>query len=132
MKYLSWVEAIPSEVHTRWFNFRMKLPHLNKLKIPRLIFCRSMVKRDIHSFCDSSSEAYECCIYVRSISSEGNIPPLKLELCGALLSAQLMQKVMFEIRNCFTKVGIDWYFIPVYSTHMGGIWKEASNRLRII
>ncbi|XP_018376448.1 PREDICTED: uncharacterized protein LOC108769759 [Trachymyrmex cornetzi] len=69
----------------------------------------------IHGFCDASNIGYGACIYVRSCGPQGNVAvrllcgksrvaPLKpvtiprLELCGALLLAQLYQEVSHALQ----------------------------------
>lgn len=68
----------------------------------------------LHGFCDASQRAYGACLYLRSRTSEDKyyvellcsktrVAPLKvvslprLELCAALLLAQLLDKVQVSI-----------------------------------
>jgi len=82
------------------------------------------VKRlELHSFADASERAYGACIYIRStdfkgshyisfVCSRSRVSPVKnlslprLELCAALLSAQLAQKVLQSIDIKFNHVSI--------------------------
>ncbi|XP_055631803.1 uncharacterized protein LOC129771794 [Toxorhynchites rutilus septentrionalis] len=95
---------------SRWGLYLSELPRLNELRIERYILCSNPTLTQLHFFSDASKQAYGACCYVRSIDSTGaikvalltsksKVAPLKqqsiprLELCGALLSAQLYQKV---------------------------------------
>ena len=87
---------------------------------------------ELHRFCDASQKAYGACVYIRSISSNGKVnvsllcsrgrvAPIKkatiprLELCGALLLAQLIKiccdswKRTLNIHYwCDSKVVLQW------------------------
>lgn len=95
----------------KWTQFYNKFSQLNNLQIPRHAIGNNHILLDIHCFCDASLQAYASCVYLRSINSEGKyethllcsktkVSPLKpttvprLELCAALLGAQLMQQVL--------------------------------------
>lgn len=80
------------------------------LQIPRHVMGKNSIPIDIHFFSDASQDAYSSCCYIRSQSSDQTVTvsllcsktkvaPIKtlfiprLELCAALLSAQLSQQV---------------------------------------
>lgn len=107
---IGWDEAIPLDLFTTWTRFYYEIQCLNHIKIPRHVICFNPISIQLHCFCDASESAYGCCIYVRSVNSQGicfikllcaksRVAPLKntslpkLELCGALLLAQLTSKV---------------------------------------
>lgn len=108
---VDWDESISSELHTLWKEYECKLRSLSNIKIPRkVIDCKEVQTIELHGFSDASQNAYGACIYVRFISVDGHtesrllcsksrVAPLKvlsiprLELCGALLLAQLMKKI---------------------------------------
>ncbi|XP_011859521.1 PREDICTED: uncharacterized protein LOC105557007 [Vollenhovia emeryi] len=112
---VSWDETIPSTTHTKWSRLKNQLSILNDLQIPRLTkFTTSSKRLQIHGFCDASQIAYGACIYIRSevsdrtyrtelLCSRSRVAPLKavslprLELCSALLLAQLYEKVRSSI-----------------------------------
>lgn len=69
------------------------------------------IPKEVHGFCDASERTYGACVYMRSAKSDGTInvqlvcfksrvAPIKilfiprLELCGAQLLAQLMDKLI--------------------------------------
>jgi len=83
---------------------------LNNLEIPRKIVVEEARSIELHGFSDASQQAYGACIYLRSssnadefkvhlIASKSRVSPVKslsiprLELCGALLLAQLSDKL---------------------------------------
>lgn len=107
---LPWDEPVSTKLHDAWTNFRNDLQNISNLKIPRHILCRKASNIQLHIFCDSSERAYGACVYVRSVSTEGEIvlrlvcaksrvAPLRkltiprLELLGALLGAKLAKRV---------------------------------------
>jgi hypothetical protein len=107
---LNWDESIPADIHTQWVQFKKDLINLNKIVIPRHVICNQPKIVEVHGFCDASERAYGACIYLKSISESGDIvikllcaksrvAPLKtisiprLELCGAVLLAQLSKRV---------------------------------------
>lgn len=73
------------------------------------------MSRELHGFCDSSEVGFGACIYLISVEQDGSgnsslvcsksrVAPLKnisiprLELCGAVLLAQLMDKVKSTLK----------------------------------
>ncbi|XP_039315197.1 uncharacterized protein LOC120359860 [Solenopsis invicta] len=120
---LDWDESISNESHTLWREYEGKLQILRNIGIPRMVVCNEMQNVEIHGFSDASQQAYGACLYVKSISRNGQVEvrllcsksrvaPLKalsiprLELCGALLLAQLTLKV----RSCLPVVIRSMYF----------------------
>ncbi|XP_046382360.1 uncharacterized protein LOC124153308 [Ischnura elegans] len=107
---LEWDESLPAELHSKWLDFRESFRCLNDLRLPRRVIAKNCRVYEIHGFCDASESAYGACVYVRSIKSDGKfmmrllcsksrVAPLKkttlprLELCAAVLLANLIQKV---------------------------------------
>ncbi|XP_050344657.1 uncharacterized protein LOC126769788 [Nymphalis io] len=106
---LSWDEQLPPEVNKLWSELIVDLPELNKIRIPRRVIIDSYQFLEFHIFCDASERAYGACLYVRSVSDEGDVlvrllvakgrvAPLKpttiprLELCGALVGVRIYEK----------------------------------------
>lgn len=111
---LAWDESVPVDVHTAWTQYESQLTTIRKFKIPYYVICKREINYHVHGFSDASEKAYGACVYARSIGAQGQVytllcsksrvAPLKtitlprLELCGALLLAQLMDKVLKAIR----------------------------------
>ncbi|XP_018403051.1 PREDICTED: uncharacterized protein LOC108779974 [Cyphomyrmex costatus] len=79
---------------------------MSLISVPRHVMCDQPQRIELHGFCDASEAAYGACIYIRSFSqsrqvvsrllcAKSRVAPLKnltlprLELCGAVLLAQL-------------------------------------------
>ncbi|XP_065086352.1 uncharacterized protein LOC135708280 [Ochlerotatus camptorhynchus] len=112
---LDWDQPLPSTVGEMWRKYYDQLPLLNEVRIDRCVVIPDAELIEIHCFSDASNKAFGACVYVRSqdtegrikvqlLSSKSKVAPLKtqsiprLELCGALLSAQLYEKVRDAIR----------------------------------
>ncbi|XP_025405599.1 uncharacterized protein LOC112679881 [Sipha flava] len=101
---------LPNEIHEKWRQFYEELEELETIRIPRKARPEISDLTEIHGFCDASEEAFGASVYVRSRDNKGNwhsrllcsktrVAPSKnitiprLVLNGALLLAQLAQKV---------------------------------------
>lgn len=111
-----WDESVPMHIHKAWKQIRSQLNLLNNLKIPRSVFSGKVdSKIQIHGFCDASEKAYGACIFLREQDSQGKVvvfllcsrsrvAPMKalslprLELCGAVLLVNLMDRVITNLR----------------------------------
>ncbi|XP_011858081.1 PREDICTED: uncharacterized protein LOC105555666 [Vollenhovia emeryi] len=110
MLRVDWDESISMELGTKWQNYEKQLKCLNNLAIPRKIVVDRAGLIELHGFADASQRAYGACVYLRSsmnndeftvrlIASKSRVAPVKglsiprLELCGALLLAQLVTKL---------------------------------------
>nr|XP_041631491.1 uncharacterized protein LOC121502313 [Drosophila kikkawai] len=108
---LHWDESVPQGIHTAWMSLLSSLTSLESIAIPRYCLQPAIQSLQIHGFCDASIRAYGCCIYARTVGSDGlikvqlitsksRVAPTKklslpkLELCGAHLLAQLHQKII--------------------------------------
>lgn len=107
---IEWDAKLPNEIQEKWRQFYEELEQLETIRIPRKTRPEISDVTEIHGFCDASEEAFGATVYVRSRDNKGNwhsrllcsktrVAPLKnitiprLELNGALLLAQLVQKV---------------------------------------
>lgn len=117
---LAWDESIPENLHSEFNSFKTQLPLLNKIYIPRCVLANNAISIEIHGFSDSSSYAYGAVVYIKCTNNYNNIKtqllcaksrvaPLhgatipRLELCAAVLLAQLVQKVKNVLNINFTK-----------------------------
>lgn len=112
---IDWDESLAHDLHTLWREYERKLQVLSGIEITRKVIIHGELQRlEIHGFSDASQRAYGACIYVRSINSnnqtavhllcsKSRVAPLKtlsiprLELCAALLLAQLARKVLNSV-----------------------------------
>ncbi|XP_065091051.1 uncharacterized protein LOC135712014 [Ochlerotatus camptorhynchus] len=118
---LEWDDELPEELLQRWKQFRHQLPVVNQIRKPRCAFQDEAVTIELHGFSDASKRAYGAVVYIRSINKDGTIfvnlvasksrvAPLKpstiprLELCGALLLADLVRKVVSAMQIRFDVV----------------------------
>ncbi|XP_018399184.1 PREDICTED: uncharacterized protein LOC108776927 [Cyphomyrmex costatus] len=106
-----WDESVPLACYTKWKQYERELSILRDINISRLVVSSEQhTSLEIHGFSDASENAYGACIYLRSTLADGRhitkllcsksrVAPLKsislprLELCAALLLAQLLKKV---------------------------------------
>ncbi|XP_055622774.1 uncharacterized protein LOC129766280 [Toxorhynchites rutilus septentrionalis] len=108
---LGWDEALEGEMLKRWIVFHQSLPQLNEIQIPRCVVISDAHRIEIHGFSDASCTAYGACVFLRCVQTEGivlvrllcsksRVSPLRrltmprLELCGALLLARLINLVI--------------------------------------
>lgn len=88
-----------------------------------------------HGFCDTSRVAFRACIYIRSIllndnfesrllTSKSQVAPLsvttipRLELCGALLLAELVSSIKSELKLLSVNVDhADTYLLDGLNNH---------------
>lgn len=116
---MNWDEAVPHEMQTQWSQYESELHVLNELQISRTIVTRHNDILELCGFADASEKAYGACVYVRNklegqydarlLCAKSRIAPLKnlsvprLELCAALLLAQVMHKVLESVDVKFTR-----------------------------
>lgn len=106
---IGWDDNIPLEVKNEWDSFTDELVAITRISIPRYVsFSDSKSTFNLIGFSDASERGYAAVVYLRSQSSENEVKvnlilgkskvaPLKplsiprLELCGAVLLANLLQ-----------------------------------------
>lgn len=121
---IGWDDDLPEDIANQWKSFQQTIPLLTKLQIPRCITNKINVSEyEIHGFSDASEVAFGGCVYLTCIDSSQNVTshlitsksrvaPIKrvslprLELCGALLVAEL------------TKTVIESLHLPIKHVHL--------------
>ncbi|XP_071052597.1 uncharacterized protein [Onthophagus taurus] len=111
LERLNWDDLPSQEIQNYWHQYKMQLPLLSKLKIPRQIQPSSSETVELHLFSDASSVGYCAVAYLRTVLfdntiklnfvyAKSRVAPLKvisiprLELCGAVLLADLARFLM--------------------------------------
>lgn len=122
LEKIDWDDRVPNSILNNWLMFLTNLTSLNKITIPRWLGMKIGWQSELHCFCDASEDAYAATVYVKSISTNGDIiirlvqsktkvAPLKkltiprLELCGAHLGSKLAETILKQfidrIRTCY-------------------------------
>ncbi|CAK1602635.1 unnamed protein product [Parnassius mnemosyne] len=94
---LSWDKPVPPEVAHQWHNFISEMQHVKQIKLTRRVTHDDAKSYQLIGFCDGSSKAYGCCVYLRTVRAnhfnthlliaKSKVAPLKpltvnrLELC---------------------------------------------------
>ncbi|CAG9090548.1 unnamed protein product [Plutella xylostella] len=108
---IEWGDPVPEDIKTEWLKSRDDLENINSYEIQRWLNTEKGASIELHGFCDSSMKAYACVIYCKTnqgsvvqVVAKARLVPIKskekqvslprLELCGALLLARLMEKVV--------------------------------------
>lgn len=138
---ISWDEQLPTSMNSYWSTFRTNLKTLNNTHTKRHMFDGQKPNiTEIHTFVDASEQAYGSAVYLRSVLQDGRaivrllcaksrIAPLKgltlprLELCAAVLGAELTAKVQKELhyennRTCYwsdSEIVLHWINTPASS-----------------
>lgn len=117
---LGWDDKIPQNINKKWEDFCQNLNAVNKISIPRHVISSTHISLELHGFSDASEKAYGACLYIKSIKSDGTnkihlvtaksrVAPLKtvslarLELCAAVVLAELTDRVCNILKLSFTK-----------------------------
>ncbi|GFV74084.1 uncharacterized protein TNCV_4509911 [Trichonephila clavipes] len=97
-----WDDPIPSSILENWNKFTKESKYLNSISIPRFMGIDQNSDIILHGFFDASTKAYAAVVYLKSkqeihlVSAKTRVAPIKqltiprLELCGALLLAELI------------------------------------------
>lgn len=115
---LDWRDELPQDLHTEWIEYREQLKNMTPIELPRWLGTSNNDLLELHGFCDASTSAYAAVVYLRLVNNNGDsqtsiviaktrVAPVKqislprLELCGAVLLAQLIKGVRhsFNIKN---------------------------------
>jgi hypothetical protein len=112
---LGWDDLLPESICLEWKKYRDSLPSIQEIKIPRCILPEECSTIQLHGFSDASIKAYSAVVYLRTtspnakpmislIASKTRVAPIKtisvprLELCGAVLLAQLLPAVQNSLK----------------------------------
>ncbi|XP_050682068.1 uncharacterized protein LOC126977342 [Leptidea sinapis] len=108
---LDWDEELPTDLKVEWNTYLDRFTHTENIQFPRWFgVSDDTTKRELHGFSDASCTAYAAVVYLRVLGNEGEVKvylviakskvaPVKqisvprLELCGAVLLAKLIQHV---------------------------------------
>nr|XP_037875903.1 uncharacterized protein LOC119630464 [Bombyx mori] len=118
---IDWDDEIPQNIEKEWQKLKIELPFIRNITLKRWI---GETKQDIEllGFCDASEKAYACVIYSR-VTNSNEVPVItllvsrtrvapiaqkttlpRLELCGALLLAKLMEKTQKALSEYNLKI----------------------------
>lgn len=106
---ISWDEPVPRDISQDWREFTSDLKTLKLIQIPRHVVPTAAHEIQLIGFCDGSTKAYGCCVYLRVITNQqvqvslliakSKVAPLKvltvnrLELCGAVLLSKVVTRI---------------------------------------
>lgn len=112
---LGWDDTVPPDIANKWRNFLLELDYVKNITVPRKVTADRAVQHQLIGFCDGSSKAYGCCVYLRSVGPEecqahlliakSKLAPIKpltvnrLELCGAVLLARVLKHMHNLLKN---------------------------------
>lgn len=141
---LGWDDLLPDHLHSKWEEWVTDISSLADHPIPRHFgLDQPIVSRQLHGFADASTIAYGGAVYMRTfyankevsvdlVSSKTRLTPLKLlsiprlELCGALVLAQLLDLTADDLRIDKTAV-----YAWADSTAVLGWLHKAPSRLTV-
>jgi hypothetical protein len=150
---VNWDDPLTTGLKEHWQRLQHKLPIISCIQINRLVITEERLERlEIHGFSDAGEVAYGACIYLRSIDVQGKITtrllcsksreaPLKrlslprLELCAAMLLADMYQASTRALKRSFNKVKFwtDCMVVPAWLRSPAARWKTfVANRVNHI
>lgn len=114
---LGWDDPLPEELASGWQRWKTALPDLQNVSIPRCfhpVQFSPTTRAEIHAFSDASQRAIGVAVYLRLFNPKGEvcvslvfgqakvapINPIsvpRLELCGAVLAVQAVDRITKEI-----------------------------------
>ncbi|XP_055309038.1 uncharacterized protein LOC129572946, partial [Sitodiplosis mosellana] len=121
---IGWDDAIPQQFVDEWLKIKSEMNVISELRIPRWINYSPENEMELHGFCDAACTDYAAAIYVVNrtqktshlLVAKARVSPIKeernsdnvtiprLELCGALLLAQMTDKVLKTMDIDFKRV----------------------------
>ena len=114
---LGWDDPLPERLSSQWQSWRDALVDLENVSVPRCYHPKDfghVVRSEIHSFSDASKDGIGVATYLKQFNESGEVnvaflfgqakmAPLqpttipRLELCGAVLSSQVVRKLLTEL-----------------------------------
>ena len=114
---LGWDDPLPERLSSQWQSWRDTLVDLENVPVPRCYHPKNfgrVIRSEIHSFSDASKDGIGVATYLRQFNESGQVnvaflfgqakmAPLqpttipRLELCGAVLSSQVVKKLSTEL-----------------------------------
>ncbi|XP_063243611.1 uncharacterized protein LOC134542933 [Bacillus rossius redtenbacheri] len=111
VRSIDWDDHLPPDLASQWDHFSRELPQLSSIAVARFIKGPEGSTYQLHGFCDSSEIGYAAVVYLRIVCpddrtiirlliSKSKVAPVKsqtlprLELCGALLLARVLNHVI--------------------------------------
>lgn len=130
---VNWDDKLSEDLCSKWKRFYLNQQQLDKLTVPRKVIRSDSVGIQIHGFCDASQLAFGTCLYLRTVARDGSVSvhlytsksrvaPMKattiprLELCGAVLLADLINEVQVELSQLGITIPSDNIFLWSDST----------------
>ncbi|GFX00278.1 uncharacterized protein TNCV_297671 [Trichonephila clavipes] len=70
-----WDDQVPDSILKNWEDFSSQIDLLKSIGIPRYLnwLISSEHQTEIHGFCDGAGKAYAAVVYLRTLSSSGDI-----------------------------------------------------------
>jgi Pao retrotransposon peptidase len=110
-KELTWDTKLPSQIQQNWIKLREEMPRLDGFKFNRWLGKTHSSPFKLHGFCDASTKAYACCIYMvyedgpaSLIFAKGRVTPIKpvttprLELMAACLLIRAVKLILQTLK----------------------------------
>jgi len=145
---MSWDETLSETIQLEWKNYQSEINLIKTISIPRCVIVSNVVNYQLHGFSDASEKAYAAAVYLRCESQDGSIvvnllaakskvSPMKqisiprLELCGAVLCANLLDSIKSSVRfQCSTTGWTDSTIVLKWLESFPGRWKTfVANRV---
>ena len=140
-RQLTWDEKLPDTLLVQWEHLQKDLRMLTTCRIPRRLVTKNELGHslELHVFCDASENAYAAAVYSRVLvdnvfqtallASKSRVAPLKpltvprLELCGALLGAELITSVQCAFADMPYEVSIFAWTDSTVLSWISNTWK---------
>ncbi|KAG7307359.1 hypothetical protein JYU34_007543 [Plutella xylostella] len=150
---LDWSDTLPEDIATKWTSLRQDIQLINIIEVNRWLgTTKNNQKVELHGFSDASNKAYSAVIYckvttdnqttITLAAAKARLAPLnktcstpRLELMGAKLLSELMEKVQSSLTNYALEkyCWVDSTAVLGWIQGEPGRWKPfVSNRVKAI